>query len=237
MPCTSVFERLKREMLQVQGFRPLAGNALVDASLGPIREAFPDARFPLGAVHEWISDNAWVDAANCGFISHILSGLMQQGGTCIWISKERKIFPPALLGFGIQPQQIIFVDLLRERDICWAMEESLHCEGLSAVVGELRDIDFTGSRRLQLAVEQSRVTGFLLRKRSGTSTAVSRWRISPVPSQLQDDLPGVGFPRWKVELLKARNGLPGTWIVEYKNQMLQPLSHAGTLSVPIRKTG
>jgi len=28
---------------------------------------------------------------------------------------------------------------------------------------------------------------------------------------------GVGFPRWKVELLKIRNGTPSTWIIEWAN--------------------
>jgi protein ImuA len=32
---------------------------------------------------------------------------------------------------------------------------------------------------------------------------------------LEDGLPGVGFPRWQVELLKVRNGNPGCWQVEW----------------------
>jgi protein ImuA len=28
-------------------------------------------------------------------------------------------------------------------------------------------------------------------------------------------LPGVGFPKWNVELLKVRNGKPGSWQVEW----------------------
>jgi len=30
-------------------------------------------------------------------------------------------------------------------------------------------------------------------------------------------LPGVGFPRLNVELLKVRNGKPGSWQVEWAN--------------------
>ena len=32
-----------------------------------------------------------------------------------------------------------------------------------------------------------------------------------------DDMPGVAFPRWKVELLKVRNGTPGNWMIEWNN--------------------
>jgi len=31
------------------------------------------------------------------------------------------------------------------------------------------------------------------------------------------DLPGIGFPRWNVELLKVRNGKPGSWQMEWKS--------------------
>ena len=34
-------------------------------------------------------------------------------------------------------------------------------------------------------------------------------------------MPGVGMPRWKVELLKVRNGVPGEWIVEWADGRLR----------------
>ena len=70
---------------------------------------------------------------------------------------------------------------------------------------------FKESRRLQLAAEQSRVTGFIIRHQPGlinTIACVSRWRISTLPSEPGEGLPGVGFPKWQVELLKVRNGRP-----------------------------
>jgi protein ImuA len=32
---------------------------------------------------------------------------------------------------------------------------------------------------------------------------------------LGDGMPGVGFPRWNVQLLKVRNGKPGAWQIEW----------------------
>jgi protein ImuA len=128
------------------------------------------------------------------------------------------LFPPALKAFGIEPDRIIFIDLSKERDVLWAMEEALKCEGLAAVVGEIQDISFTASRRLQLAVEQSRVTGFILRhhpRNLNTIACVARWKITTLPSELEEGMPGVGFPRWNVSLLKIRNGRPGTWNMEW----------------------
>ena len=146
-------------------------------------------------------------------------GGARDGGVCIWIRSSGRLFPPALTAFGIEADRIIFIDLKREKDILWCMEEALKCEGLAAVVGETPDISFTASRRLQLAVEQSRVTAFLLRHNPrdlNTIARVARWKITPLASKLEGGLPGLGFPRWQVELTWVKNGQPGTWLVEWR---------------------
>jgi protein ImuA len=99
----------------------------------------------------------------------------------------------------------------------WSMDEALKCGALSAVIGEMKDISFTASRRLQLAVEQSQVTGFILRHSNhlNTTACVSRWKITSIPSEPVDDLPGIGFPAWKVELLRMRNGRTGVWSMKW----------------------
>ncbi|MEJ7693343.1 Error-prone repair protein ImuA, partial [Daejeonella sp.] len=152
--------------------------------------------------------------------------LMQHGGACLWISMRRTLFPPSLKVFGVEPDRLIFVDLKRERDVLWAMEEALKCKGLSAVIGELGEISFTETRRLQLAAEQSRVTGFVLRsdpKKLSATACVARWNITSLPSELETGMPGVGFPRWNVELLKVRNGNPGSWKVEWSAGQFRPV--------------
>jgi protein ImuA len=113
------------------------------------------------------------------------------------------------------------------------MDEALKCGAISAVVGELHDLDFTASRRLQLAVEQSKVTGFVLRKnhRNIPATAcVSRWKISPLPSDQIDNLPGIGFPKWRVELLRIRNGKSGVWDLQWRNGRFKTVTGAGVKS-------
>jgi len=89
---------------------------------------------------------------------------------------------------------------------------------LEEVIGEIKDVDFTASRRLQLAVEQSRVTGFIIRQQPRIATinsCVSRWKITSLPAETEEDLPGIVHPRWNVELLKIRNGKPGAWQVTW----------------------
>lgn len=215
-----IIARLQRDILPLQGFKSLSLNDKASIGFHPIESAFPGATFPLGCIHEFLSTYIEDTAATNGFVSGILNGLLKRGGVCLWISTARTIFPAALKAFGLEPDQIIFIDLQKEKDALWTMEEALKCNRITAVIGEIKDITFKESRRLQLATEQSRVTGFILRlqpKLSNTVACVSRWRITCLPSELEDGMPGVGFPRWNVELLRVRNGKPGSWKVEWSS--------------------
>jgi protein ImuA len=237
-----IFHQLRKDILSMQGFTIPAVGTVAGIGLESMATAFPNATFPIAAVHEFISAAPEQAAATSGFITGLLAGLMQGGRACVWISTSRTLFPPALKIFGVEPDCIIFIDLQQEKDLLWAMEEALKCEGLAAVVAEIKEISFTASRRLQLAVEQSRVTGFILRNQPrslNTIACVSRWKITSIPSQPGNNIPGVGFPRWQVELLKIRNGKPGVWQMEWSAGRFQPIY----TTIPIlvkeerRKTG
>jgi protein ImuA len=226
-----ILKDLQAGILRLQGFKSV-NNISLDRGLGAIRDAFPNGSFPLGAVHEFLSEREEDSASTGGFISGLLASLMGNAGTTLWISSSRTLFPPALLSFGIEPDRFIFIDLQKEKDVIWAMEEALKCGALSAVVGEIREIDFTASRRLQLAVEQSQVTGFILRnhyRKLNTTACVSRWRITSLSSESVDDLPGIGFPTWRVELLRMRNGIPGAWDIRWIDGRFMPVYHLSSI--------
>jgi protein ImuA len=213
-----IISQLQQDILRMQGFRSKLTDTVPDIDLGLVNTAFPNAIFPTGAVHEFLCAFREHAAATTGFVSALAGNLMQRGGACIWISVARTLFPPSLKAFGIEPDRVIFIDLQRIKDALWALEEALKCEGIAAVIAEIPEISFTQSRRLQLVVEQSKVTGFILRtstRAASTTACVTRWKISPLPSELEDGMPGVGAPRWHVELLKVRNGRPGAWKMEW----------------------
>jgi protein ImuA len=235
-----IIQQLQKEVLSLQRHKGISGRRL-HTGLGDLDKAFHDNTFPLGAVHEFISTNKESAAATNGFMAGLVGELMQQSKLVLWISTKRTIFPPALNLFGIESERIIFIDLWKQKDVLWAIEEALKCNALSVVVGELSELSFTESRRLQLAVEQSRVTGFIHRynpKSENTVACVTRWKITHLASEM-NGVPGVGFPKWNVELLKVRNGRPGTWQIEwsaggFKNIVSQRFSISETLK---RKTG
>ena len=224
-----IITQLKKDILALQGFRPLV-HSHQQIDLGTINHSFPNSQFPIGVNHEFICSNPESLTASSCFIAGILSSLMQKAGAVVWISSSQIIFPPTLVSFGIDPSQLIFIHL--KKDLLWTIEEALKCEGLVAVVGEIASIDLTASRRLQLAAEQSRVTGFLLRNSPGqvfTTAFTCRWQIQPLQSKTSDGLPGIGFPRWQVELLKVRNGKPGSWQLEWVDGKFQPVAANSSL--------
>ncbi|SIN77754.1 ImuA family protein [Chitinophaga niabensis] len=235
-----VIEKLQREILSLQGHKSLDSSE-DPLGLGPLEASFPGGVFPRAAVHEFIS-NSPTRAATAGFVSAILANLLKNGSVCLWIGVDRTVFPPALKAFGVEPERVIFIDLKKTKDVLWVMEEALKCEGLAAVIAEAPDVDFNASRRLQLAVENSKVTGFLLRNdpKSITATAcTARWKLSFLPSELANRMPGVGHPRWAVELLKVRNGTTGYWELECMDGQFNPIAGkaAAAINEKLRKIG
>jgi protein ImuA len=237
---TDILKDLQADILRLQGFKS-GKNGSLDLGLELMKDAFPNGSFPLGAVHEFLSAQLEDTAPTSGFIAGLLSSLIKSKGIALWISSSRTLFPPALKSFGLSPDRFIFIDLKKEKDVLWAMEEALKCGALAAVIGEMREIDFTASRRLQLAVEQSQVTGFVVRtnyRKPNTTACVSRWKITSLPSEVEDDLPGVGFPKWRVELLRMRNGRSGAWDLQWAHGRFMPVYESNfILQEQKRKTG
>lgn len=213
----ALIDHLQKSILKWEGYKaPSETHERI--GLGPIEAAFPNQVFPLGSIHEMICANTEQATACAGLVSGLLSVMMQKGGVCLWISLKDNIFPPALGSFGISPDRLIFIRVMNDPEALWVMEEALKYPGLAAVVTEVRKLDFKQSRRLQLAVEYSHVTGFVLRNmpaKMAPTASAARWMVKHLPSRLEDDMPGLGFPRWQVSLLKVRNGNPGKWMIEW----------------------
>lgn len=220
-----LISKLRKDILSMQGFQPPSlKKKTTDFGLGGIETAFPYGTFPTGAVHEFVSQTPVQSAATSGFLAVLLGRLMKDEGFCLWIGRGRTLFPPALNYFGVLPHKVIFVDIKKEKDLLWAVEEAFKCSALSAVVGEVKELTLTESRRLQLALEKSKVTGLLHRINPRITSAVAsvcRWQISPLPTIVTDGLPGLGMPSWEVNILKVRNGEPGSWQVQWKHDHLE----------------
>jgi protein ImuA len=147
-------------------------------------------------------------------------------GLVLWCLRRPDLYGPGLMAHGFDPARLVLVSAPRDEEILWAMEEGLRLPGLAAVVGEVGRLPMVAGRRLQLAAERSGVTALVLRRwrngeeamaeRERPSAALTRWRVASLSSH--DDEPRVrhliGRPRWRVELLRCRGGVPAQWVVE-----------------------
>ena len=157
-------------------------------------------------------------------------------GIVLWCLPRPDLYGPGLAACGLDPGRLVLVRVVRDAQILWAMEEGLRATGIAAVVGEVGALGAAASRRLQLAAERSGVTAFLLRRwrdggqaareRGLPNAAATRWRLAALPSVSARSEPGVGCPRWRVELLRCRGGEPAGWEVEVTDA-------AGSLSLAV----
>ena len=203
------------------------GHGVLPFGVAAIDQVLPSGGLALGAVHEVLGAGGDEEdgAAACGFIAGILARL--GAGPVLWCLKRPDLYGPGLLAHGLDPARLIVVTAPRDEDILWAVEEGLRMPGLAAIIGEIGRLPMVAGRRLQLAAEHSGITAFLLRRwhngaeaaaeRERPSAALTRWRVAALPAQDMDDprlRQLIGRPRWRVELLRCRGGVPAQWVVK-----------------------
>lgn len=203
------------------GGRPL-GDALL------IGDPRIDGRLPGGGLelaswHEFAGEGLELETAalGAGFLARLLRPLARRGAL-VWVLRRDDLYAPGLASLGLAGERLIQVFARDEAEALGVMEDALRTRGVAAAVGEVEGVDLVAGRRLQLACEQGRATGFILRRRpfggapmgAASSAAATRWSLAPAPSEPPPGEAGLGPPRWRVRLERCRGGRTGTWILE-----------------------
>ena len=208
---------LAREVEIHHGVLPF-GIPAVDAVL-------PEGGLARGALHELsgIDGDEEDGAVAAAFLAGILARLAPSLPV-LWCGAGEVLYVPGLHSCGFGPERLLSVRARDDRAVLEAMEDGLKVPALGAVVGEVGVLPLTASRRLQLAAQHSGVTAFALRRwrnagvaqseRAAPVAAMTRWRIGALPSMPRNGEPGLGWPIWRVELLRCRGGVPAQWIME-----------------------
>ena len=194
------------------------GDERVDACL-------PGGGLGLGRWHEFTGEGTEVEtaASTAAFVAALARPLSAKG-QIVWVVRRDDLFAPGLAGLGLPPERVIGVCARNEAETLTVLEDALGTVGVAAAVGEVENVDLTAGRRLQLACERQGSTGLIIRRRpyggaAGRETgsaAASRWKISPAPSEPLPGEPGLGAPRWRVELERSRGGRAGGWMMEHE---------------------
>jgi protein ImuA len=186
-----------------------------------IDQRLPDGGLALGAIHEAVSAKPDLPhaAATILFAAGVLARLR---GPVLWCLTRLDLFAPGLASTGLHPDRVIYAEAGDENTALAIAEEALRQRGLAGVVLETTRLALTPSRRLQHAAEASGVIGLVLRRwprvskaPSEANVAATRWRVAALPSSPLGGTPGVGRPRWQIELMRCRGGqAPYEWVVE-----------------------
>jgi len=141
----------------------------------------------------------------------------------LWVSLRPSIYPPGLAWLGLDPALCLFAQAQDDAQSLGMLEVALR--GGMAGVAECVGVSRLAARRLALAAKTGGGIGFLLRHVPATtqtdSTAfATRWFVTPSPREVP------GAARLRAELLYAKGGQPGIFMVE-----IREAEHAATPSI------
>jgi len=186
----------------------------IDAALG--------GGLALGVLHEFTATGIEAEhaTASTAFLLPLLARLPDTK-PIFWLARVCDLYPPGLMCLGLDPARLIQLHAVSDNEALACAETLLRAGIANAVVAEVGHAGKLAGRRLQLACLEHGTSGFVLRRFPygvGTRTsqplisAITRWRIAPAASA-----PYLGEPgetRLQAELLHARGGVAGSWIVE-----------------------
>jgi protein ImuA len=123
---------------------------------------------------------------------------------------------------GLPRHRFVTVTLKRPADALWVAEEALKSGAVAIVIADVdaKHTNLTATRRLSLAAQTGKAAGLLVftTPQSVSTASHTRWIASASRSQPPPyDLHAPGKPSWNLELVRARGGRPGAWVVEWQN--------------------
>ncbi|UZF95641.1 ImuA family protein (plasmid) [Bosea sp. NBC_00550] len=207
-----VFQSLRDQIERIEG-RGTRDRTVLPFGITMVDSRLPGGGLARGALHEVAGGgNGALDGAAAALFSAGVAA--RSRGKVLWCLTRADLFAPAFAQAGLVPDRVIYVEAGDDKTVLACMEEGLRHGGLGSVVGEVARLSMTASRRLQLAAEGTGSIGIALRRWrrevdasdfGQPTAAMTRWRVSVLPSTALP-VPGVGRPRWLVELIRARAG-------------------------------
>ena len=190
-PKTPVLAALRGRIEGIERPR-LAGDGAAALSFGvaPVDRALTGGGLRPAGLHEFLGE-----AGALALVAALAARRLADGavGPVLWCLERALPYPPGLAAFGLGPERLILVRAREGREVLWAMEEALGSGRAALVVGEVRRLDWTASRRLQLAAENGATPALLVNggDHAAAPGALTRWRVGSAPRRLAADGPGL----------------------------------------------
>lgn len=208
---SSVVEHLRRQLLRCQVTH--SAQTVVSSGYPTFDQLLPESGLPSGSVIEWVSDEPGLRATTIAL--RCAAGFLQQPGAFAIVDPLNDFHPMSLEHLGIPLSRLLLVRPCHQSsastpfqaqrsDALWALEQLARSPGVRVVMTWVDRLSSTAQRRLQLAVEKSGVTVFLMRPASAlrqTSWADLRFHVQS-NSQTAADSANV-----TVELVRSKNSV------------------------------
>ena len=194
-PKTQVLAALRRRIEGIERPRFASDDAAaLSFGVAAVDRALPEGGLRPAGLHEFLGE-----AGALALVAALAARRLADGavGPVLWCLERALPHPPGLAAFGLGPDRLILVPAREGREVLWAMEEALGSGRAALVVGEVRRLDWTASRRLQLAAENGATPALLVNggDHAAVPGALTRSRVGSAPSGPAADGPGLGALR------------------------------------------
>ena len=179
---SAALQTLRRQLVQSQPHNP--GREVFSTGLPSLDALLPEAGLPSGSLIEWIGEGPGNRASSVAF--RCAAGFLERSGAFAIVDGRGCFNPAAVRNTGIPFSRLLVVRPNADRaerhrsnsdraysnsqrqqhqrtETLWALEQLGRCSGVRVAVAWIDRLSSTAQRRLQLAVEASGVTVFLIR--------------------------------------------------------------------------
>jgi len=195
---------------------------VVSSGFRPLDQLLPAGGVRRGSLLEWLCADqsaSLMGASGAAAVAFAVAcrlagprdGDANAPSTIIVVDRRGWFHPPAVMGWlaagsagGSPGRQIVVARPARDDDEAWAIDQSLRCPGVAAVLAWPKSIHSTAMRRWQLAARSSGAVGLFVRPQSAdreSTWAEARIAVSPLSSEMPAErrlrLALVGGP-WEV---------------------------------------
>jgi protein ImuA len=208
---SQILQSLQEKIRSLESAR-LPQGELISTGFAALDRLLPQRGFCRGTLVEWLG----AQGGAAGTLAAIVARQACRDGAALvvidqcsrpdtpWVPCAAACYPSALANLGFDLAQIIFVRPQNRKDYLWALNQSLACRGVGAVLSWPQALDDRAFRGLQLAAEKGGGLGLLVRPlsagRQPTWSEVQLW-VETLPSFVR----GESFPR----LNNARSSAKG----------------------------
>jgi hypothetical protein len=153
--------------------------AAVSSGFPALDACLPGNGWPEGALTELYAPVAGV--GELSLLMPLCAQLTHAGRWIVFVSPPHVPYAPGLAAAGLDLRRLLLIESDAGKDTLWTLEQTLRSSRCGAVLAWMQKIDPASLRRLQLACEQGRSSGFLFLPEAAArnaSTAALRLRLT-----------------------------------------------------------